>query len=44
MPTPNAPLIKNPSRETCETVIKRILMTEVLHKGETVILKRLLTS
>lgn len=34
MPTPNAPLIKNPSRETCETVIKRILMTEVLHKGE----------
>lgn len=26
-------LRKNPSRQTCETMIKRILMTEVLEKG-----------
>ncbi len=26
-------LRKNPSRKTCETIIKRILMTEVLEKG-----------
>ena len=26
-------LRKNPSRETCETIIKRILMTEVLQHG-----------
>jgi hypothetical protein len=26
-------LRKNPSRETCEETIKRILMTEVLHEG-----------
>ena len=26
-------LRKNPSRQTCETIIKRILMTEVLEKG-----------
>lgn len=25
---------KNPSRETCESIIKRILMTEVLEKGK----------
>lgn len=28
------PLRKNPSRETCEKMIRRILMTEVLQKGE----------
>lgn len=27
-------LRKNPSRQTCETIIKRILMTEVLEKGK----------
>lgn len=27
------PLRKNPSRETCEGIIKRILMSEVLQKG-----------
>lgn len=28
------PVRKNPSRETCESIIKRILMTEVLEKGK----------
>lgn len=28
------PLRKNPSRETCENIIKRILMTEILEKGK----------
>lgn len=28
------PVIKNPSRETCENIIRRILMTEVLHQGK----------
>lgn len=28
------PLRKNPSRETCETIIRRILMTEILEKGK----------
>ena len=27
-------LRKNPSRETCEGIIRRILMTEVLEKGK----------
>ena len=27
-------LRKNPSRETCENIIKRILMTEILEKGK----------
>lgn len=31
--TPSS-LRKNPSRETCEEMIRRILMTEVLQKGE----------
>lgn len=30
----NMPLRKNPSRETCEGIIKRILMTEILEKGK----------
>lgn len=30
----NTHLRKNPSRETCEGIIKRILMTEVLEKGK----------
>lgn len=36
MPQSNAmpPVIKNPSRETCENIIRRILMTEVLHQGK----------
>lgn len=36
MPFPNTPPthIKNPSRETCEKIIKRILMTEVLQQGK----------
>lgn len=29
-----AALRKNPSRETCEGIIKRILMTEILEKGK----------
>jgi hypothetical protein len=28
------PLRKNPSRETCEGIIRRILMTEILEKGK----------
>lgn len=28
------PLRKNPSRESCEGIIKRILMTEILEKGK----------
>lgn len=28
------PVIKNPSRETCENIIRRILMMEVLHQGK----------
>ena len=31
--TMHSTLRKNPSRQTCETIIKRILMTEVLEKG-----------
>ena len=27
-------LRKNPSRETCESIIRRILMTEILEKGK----------
>lgn len=34
-------LRKNPSRETCEGIIRRILMTEVLEKGKTSISARL---
>lgn len=30
----NTTLRKNPSRETCEGIIKRILMTEILEKGK----------
>ena len=31
--TMHSTLRKNPARQTCETIIKRILMTEVLEKG-----------
>ena len=34
-------LRKNPSRETCEGIIRRILMTEVLEKGKMNISARL---
>lgn len=34
MESSNASLRKNPSRETCEGIIKRILMTEILEKGK----------
>lgn len=30
----NSPLRKNPSRKTCESIIRRILMTEVSQQGE----------
>ena len=30
----NTSLRKNPSRETCESIIKRILMTEILENGK----------
>lgn len=30
----NTPLRKNPSREACENIIRRILMTEILEKGK----------
>lgn len=34
MENKNTSLRKNPSRETCEGIIKRILMTEILEKGK----------
>lgn len=35
MESTNSPILrKNPSRETCENIIKRILMTEILEKGK----------
>lgn len=34
MDEPKLSLRKNPSRETCEGIIKRILMTEILEKGK----------
>lgn len=34
MNQPKPSLRKNPSRETCEGIIKRILMTEILEKGK----------
>ena len=34
---------KNPSRETCEGIIKRILMTEVLQEGSNRHFRLLLT-
>ncbi len=34
MENKNTSLRKNPSRETCEGIIKRILMTEMLEKGK----------
>ena len=34
MESSNTSLRKNPSRETCEGIIKRILMTEILEKGK----------
>lgn len=34
MEAKSPPLRKNPSRETCEGIIRRILMTEVLEKGK----------
>lgn len=33
MDYPRTPLRKNPSRETCEGIIRRILMTEILENG-----------
>lgn len=33
MEYPNTSLRKNPSRETCEGIIRRILMAEILEKG-----------
>lgn len=34
MSNSNPPLRKNPSREACENIIRRILMTEILEKGK----------
>ena len=33
MPDNNNPKSKNPSRKSCEKIIERILMTEILEKG-----------